>query len=314
MATPYSLVSRDAQLALTEFSTEFDAALAVGSPDLWSSAFGHSFTSRAIKTTYPIPVSAAGYVKRQGDDKMRDLFERSASVVPFEWVDGVSARAAIVEAPDFVGWVGEPGRIAVESLRLLNILAVTVLEGNAVLDFDGLSLFNAAHPVNVFDASLGTFSNVVAGPIASIAVALPAALTRFRQKKGPNGKPMGLRVTDVIVPSGREQEAKSFLQSDLMYAATLAQGSNTQQTTNNIYKGAVNLVVADELTSANDIYFLDRNGPPPYVIQDGGAPEEITYDKDSDMYKDTGKIGKKFVKLAGYAGLLPHAIEKVTLS
>src|SRR6187455_2532562 len=101
MASPYDLVSRDAQLALTEFSSEFDAALALGEVDQWAKSFALVNSSRAIRTTYPIPVSAAGYVLRQGDDKMRSLFEKSISMSPVEWVDGVAELARIIEAPDF---------------------------------------------------------------------------------------------------------------------------------------------------------------------------------------------------------------------
>mgnify|MGYP001559041765 CR=1 FL=1 len=50
MATPFNLVSRDAQLALTEFSSEFDAALVLADPNPWSKQFGLTNSSRAIRT------------------------------------------------------------------------------------------------------------------------------------------------------------------------------------------------------------------------------------------------------------------------
>jgi phage major head subunit gpT-like protein len=325
MATPYNMVSRDAQQALTEFSSEFDAALALADPLPWSRQFGLYHTSRAIRTTYPIPVSAAGYVERVGDDKLRSLFEKSLSMSPKEWVDGVAEKATIIEAPDFIGWAGEPARIAREAARQPNTLIAAMLEANPLLDLyrhelpggsvaSAVALFAGNHPVNIFDAAFGTFDNDHTAAAIDAAM-LTAAKLRFRRRKGPNGKPMGLKLTHLLVPAAREEEAKDFLESDLMVNAILDSGTNTQQTSNNRHKGTVQLVVADELTDDNLIYALDGSaGCYPWILQDGGSPEEIQYTKDDAMYKDQGKIGVKYVLLMAAAAALPHAIERIDLS
>ena len=41
MGTPYNMVSRDAQVALNEFSLEFDGALALGPVEPWATTLGH---------------------------------------------------------------------------------------------------------------------------------------------------------------------------------------------------------------------------------------------------------------------------------
>jgi hypothetical protein len=313
MASPYDLVSRDAQLALTEFSTEFDGALALGDVDTWAKTFGLVNSSRAIRTTYPIPVSAAGYVLRQGDDKMRSLFEKSLSMSPVEWVDGVAELARIIEAPDFIGWAGEPARIALEAQRQPNALVAAMLEANPTLEFDSKALFASDHPVNLFDTGYSTFDNDLAASAFDDTMMI-AILEYFRGIKGPNGKPMGRRATDFLVPASLEHTAKKFLESDLMYNATLAGGIGTQLTSNNIYKGAVNLVVCDELTTAGVFYVVDKGGPKPWIVQDSGAPEEIQYTKDDELYKNTGKIGIKYVLTMAVAAALPHSIARVTIS
>jgi hypothetical protein len=77
----------------------------------------------------------------------------------------------------------------------------------------------------------------------------------------------------------------------------------------------VELVVGDELSSDDEIFLLDGNaGCFPWILQDGGSPEEIRYDKDDAMYKNEGKIGVKYVLLAACAAALPHAIERITLT
>ncbi len=125
---------------------------------------------------------------------------------------------------------------------------------------------------------------------------------------------MGRKLTDLIVPASYEEKAKQFLESDLMYNATLAGGSGTNLVSNNIYKGAVNLIVSDELTVDLVVYAIDRNGPAFAILQDGGSPEEIVYDKTSDMYKDTGMVGVKYVKQLAAGAALPHSVAKYTLS
>ena len=310
MAQPFQYISVDAQLALTKFSQEFSEAFALGEFTNWARDFG-LVDSNKYRTTFPIPVSAAGYDLRAGDDRMRDLFEKSISFNPVEWIDGVIARASVVEAPDFIGWLGEPARIAVEGLRNTNVITATMLESNAgagpVLQFDGLSLFNDAHPCNIFASGVGTFDNNRSSA-AFDAVMLTNVLNYFRSIKGPNGKFAGRRPTDVIVPGSMAQTAAAFFQNDLMYNAILAGSTNTNLAGNNIYKGAVNVIIADELSSAGVCYFIDRNGPKPWVIQDGGAPEEIIYDKQSELYKSQGKIGVKYVLTQGVGAAVAQSI------
>ncbi len=322
MANPFLQVSGDAQVALEEFSTEFYSALASADPDPWSTRFGLYKTSKAIRTTYPIPISAAGYVERTGDDRLRSLYTRSLSMYMREWVDGVEEHASIIEAPDFIDWNGEPARIAREAARLPNIIAATMLNANANLGFykdrktevdAGIPLFSSVHPVNVFDTSFGTFDNDHSAA-AIDATMMKAAMTRFRAKKGANGKVMGLRVTDMIVPGALEQAAKDFLESDLMYLALLDTGSNTQNTTNNRFKGSVNLTVADELLSDTNIYLVCNYGPKPWILQDSGAVEELRLDKSSDQYFRNGRVAIKYVKSCDSKGALPHAIERIAIT
>lgn len=317
MATPFNYLSRDAQDALTEFSESFDGALAADEAVQWSHNFGLYEQSRAIQTTYPVPVDAAGYVERKGNDPMRDLFEKSASIKPKEWTDGVKILAYKAEAPDFIGWAGAPERIAKESRRQPNLLVAELLASNPTLEFDGKALFAADHPVNIFKSSLGSFSNLTTAS-AIDATMVKAVKLAFRQRKASNGRSMGLRWTHVLVPAAREEEAQDFFQSDALILA-LENKAGTENVaavgTNNRHKGTVQVVVCDELTSDDDLFALDASsGAYPWILQDGGAPEEIRYDKTDALYKDSGMIGMKYVLLMGVAAMLPHAIQRIRLS
>lgn len=328
MATIYHLVSRDAQQALTEFSNAFDAAFVAAESDPWASQLGMASTSPALKTTWPIPISAAGYKERKGDDKLRSLYERSMSMTIKEWVDGVAEKAAIVEAPDFLGWQREPQNMALEARRLpQTLVAELVLEANPLLDFyrfeapggsvaSTIRLFAANHPVNVLDSRMGTFDNDL-DATAGIGTALVQAVKlHFRNLKAPNGKPMKLKLSDWMVPASREDETLDFFQRDYIVQAIQNVAANENVAAvmvQNRHKGTVRVVVADELTSDSYGYAIANGGQiPAWVVQTGsGSPEEIRYDKNDALYKDTGKIGVKYVLKMGVAGCLPHGIARL---
>ena len=325
MAIPFNMVSGDSKRALEEFSTEFDGAFLAADSEAWSKFAGLWKTSNAIRTTYPVPVSAAGYVERKGDDKMRSLYERSLSMKTREWVDGVQELARIVEAPDFIGWAGEPARIAREAARLPDILVAEMLEANANLGFYrdeqtgtdlAIPLFSSVHPVNIFDGSLGVFDNDHSAADIDAAM-MAAAFTRFRAKKGSNGKLMRLKPTHMVVPGALEQAARDFLEIDLQRYTILegGVGPNTQLTANNRFKGIVQLVVGEDLTSETQIYLLDATANAyPWIVQSTGTPEQITYDKTDALYKDNGRIGVKYILGLACAAALPHAIERITIT
>jgi hypothetical protein len=335
MSTPFNLVSRDAQQALTEFSMAFDQALTVKDATPWATVYGLANTSKAIRTTYPIPVSAAGYKECKGDDKLRDLFEKSLSMTTKKWYDGVAALASVIEAPDFIGWGTEPQRIAKERTRLPNKLVAAMLHTNPLLDLykvelpsgtvaSTVHLFDDAHPVNVVDDSFRTFDNNHAVTLhtaalnADISAWVSVVKTRFAAKKGPNGELMGLQFNTLFVPPALAEVFKSFFESDTL-VITVANAAGTENVggvpTNNRHKGTVNLVVLDELIDTNMVYPFDANaGIPAWIVQDAGSPEEIRFDKDSDFYKNTYKVGVKYLDEVGVGAALPHAIERVTVT
>lgn len=321
MPDPFLQVSGTAQRALEEFNTEFLTALASAPAEQWATTYGkYNPNSAAIKTTYPLSISAAGYVEAKGDFQMRSLYTRSISMKQREWTDGVAEKASIIEAPDFIDWNGEPARIAIEGARLPNRLVASLLNANANLGFykdedlgtdAAIPLFSNSHPVNIFDSTFGTFDNDHTFDYTTSE--LTAMLLRWRTKPGPNGKPAGRRMTHWLVPAALEERTKLFLQSDLMYNAMLAVGDNTNIVSRNIYQGAIQMVVCDELLDDDVIYAVDVNGPKPWVVQTGGAPEQIVFDKSSELYKQQFKIGVKYLLKANAGSMLPHAIERLTI-
>jgi phage major head subunit gpT-like protein len=308
MGTEYNLISTDAQRALEEFSQDFSAALSQSGVEQWAKENGLYRASRALKTTFPVPVSAAGYSEFKGDIKYRGLFEKSLELTPKTWQDGVAELASVIEAPDFVGWTSEPAALAAAAASLANEIIATALEANATC-WDGKAFFAGDHPYNVFKASVGTYDNDVTGAGTNLTAAnLSIAKTNFRDIKGPNGKPLGLRMTHLLVPAALEETAKDLLEQDMVIQAI----GSTFAAVDNRHKGTVKLLVSDELTNDSKFYPLALNKPGmfPWIVQDEGAPEEIRQDKNDQLYKTTLKVGVAYILRGNGVLALPQCVQR----
>lgn len=312
MGIEYNLVSVDAQIRLTEFREDFALAYTqeVTPEDEWAKTLGLYMPSKALKTKFPIPVSAAGYKEFEGDIRYRSLFEKSFELVPKTWQDGFAELASVVEAPDFIGWLRQPEAMAAAARSLPNEIIAAALEANAAHALDGLAFFHASHPYNILDASVGTFANTfTGGGTAASTTALQTAKTNMRKVKAANGKPMGLRLTHVLCHSSDEETWRNILERDLIIESN---GANNFGTVNNRHKGTVKLIVSDQLTVAGQWYALGLNKPGmfPWVLQDTGSPETIIQDKNDALYKKELKVGMASI-LRGNGGLaLPHCIHR----
>lgn len=309
MGSEFNLVSRDAQRALEEFSQDFALALTQGGVQQWAKENGiYKTVGPAVKLTFPVPVSAAGYAELKGDLKYRDLFEKSLSFTPKTWQDGVSALASVIEAPDFIGWTAEPAAMAAAALSLPNEIIAGLLEANGVC-WDEENFFDSDHPVNVFDDSFGTFDNDVTGAgTAPTTDNLALAMQHFDTMKAANGKPLGLRMTHVFHPPSQRDAWKRILEQDMLIQTI----GSSFGSVDNIYRGAVTPVCCYELTDTSKWYpaALNKPGMVPWVLADSGAPEEIRHDKDSHYYKTTLKVGLGYVLRGNGALALPHCLQR----
>lgn len=346
-ASTFNLVSRDAGLALTEFSNAFAAAMALGDVDQWAARLGYVHTSQALRTKFPIPFSSAGYRKLEGEIKYRSLLEKSLEIIPEPWTDGVEAPAEKVEAPDFIGWSTEPAAMAREAQRHPNILAADVLIQNPLLDFyrverpggsvaSTLHLFDDAHPYNLFKTGIGTFDNdwengdTVGG--LTVPSEINAQLVRmlkvhFRGIKGPNGRSLGLRLSHILAPPAQEQTWLDFMRPSTVSIVQNAAGSeNVAAAVQENRHTDFELVIADELigelpsdpdnTGDDDVFYAiaSMGRIPPWMLSQQSAVERLVNDKFSDFYKRTLKVSVAHIFRAGAIGALPHAIVRVNLS
>lgn len=338
---PLEQLSFDTQRALEQFSSAFESAFAATEPaEYWAYRFGLVESSDQLLLTYPMSISAAGYKERRGDDAARDMYERSISVTPTTWVDGVKAQKERLRQSDFAvrAWTGEAARIAIEARRHANILAARVLHANANLQLykdstlgidAGIPLFSDSHQANIFDTSVGTYKNVLLGGGADFtgnaidASMMKAVLQHGRTGiKSPNGTPRPVLYSHMLVHPDKEQDAKDFLESDMIRTTILegGVGPNTNLNTNNRFKSLIQLVVCDELAQvsgvdSDKVYFVDAsNGAKPWILQDAGSPEENMFGEDSEFCKNTGMVKVTYALRMACTPALPHAILRVDLS
>lgn len=333
MPTTYDLASRDARTRLEEFSDEFQAALVLGGIDEWAAALGLSRTSDALRTTFPIPLSAAGYHEFKGEMKYRSLYQRSLHMKTKPWQDGVDMPVREIEQ-EFVSWDTQPAEMAQEWLRLPNEMAASMLAENSsagpnldvYVDKDSgtdpaRKLFAADHPFNVLDASVGTFDNRLTTTVAEVesGTFFDALNAHFRTIKGPNGKDLGLSASGgtLLVPGLYENLFKHTLMQDTIVRTIQEGGANVAAVTqSNLYKGTLGYRVGIELQSDSYFYAIagGRPGLHPWVIQKTAAVEEFMHDKSSDYYKRTLRVALSYVGDANIAAALPHRIVRVAIS
>jgi phage major head subunit gpT-like protein len=313
MGIEFQQVSPDAQVALTEFRDDFAMAFAQGSVDAWADRLGLGVTSRALRTRWPVPVDAAGYSEFKGEMKYRSLYQKMIELMPKTWQDGVAELASVIEAPDFVGWPQAPEAMAMAALSLPNEIIAALLEaGTSTPSWDGITgaeyFFDTGKPYNIFDVSVGTFDNTFSGGDTTLTSAnVKLADERFRKMKGPNGKPLKLRLTHVLTGPANFWAAQDILknaQAVLVVDSDFAAGEN-------MLKGYAQPIAVDEFTSDTAWYALALNKPGmfPWIVQTDGAPESIIQDKSDALYKTKLQVAFASIRRGNGGLALPHCIQ-----
>lgn len=127
-----------------------------------------------------------------------------------------------------------------------------VLLSNSLTCFDGKKFFAADHPVNVDDASFGTYSNLFASKPLTPAN-FEAGFQAFRQQKGDNGVVLATRATHLVVGPELEYAARRLIEMKLV-----AEGGAGVENPN---YGRVQVIVAPFLGNSTDWFLMDLSRP-----------------------------------------------------
>jgi len=123
----------------------------------------------------------------------------------------------------------------------------TIAAGNSTACYDEQNFFSTTHS----EADSGNQANLTTNTLGS--ANLQTAITNMSKLKDDQGKPHNVVPDTLIVPPDLKYTAMNLLNS-VFYPG---EGSTTSNTSNNVLKGALNLVVSPYLTDADAWYIAD---------------------------------------------------------
>lgn len=138
----------------------------------------------------------------------------------------------------------------------------------AVLDtttvgYDGVTYWNASHPVNLDNSGQGVYSNIADSDELTLAN-YGTAKAAMRSYIGADGRRIGARGSLLVVSPSKEEVGRQILQSQyyprLADGGTLGHGDVAMS--ENIWKGSAELLVIDDLEDQPHTWFLLDNTKP----------------------------------------------------
>lgn len=128
----------------------------------------------------------------------------------------------------------------VNVVLLPQVLATNAIKAN-ITGYDGLSFYNAAHPINpMIGASGGTYSNVLTGSALTVDN-FALACARLESFVAPNGKTRGLKAKYLRVPPALKKIALEITQAKQINATENVIATNY----------GVKVIIAPELSAAS---------------------------------------------------------------
>ena len=158
--------------------------------------------------------------------------------------------------------------------------------GARQIGLDGVTYWNAAHPVDFYDASKGTYVNDYGAAGTSIGGVTCGGLfgptpyatlvQDFMNRKGPSGEKLGVRPTHTMVPTQLKLAAKTVLQATIIGTQALA-GTTMVGSTTNALANDTDLIVNPDLTSQLAWYAFDLSRPVKPFIKLVREPANFVY-------------------------------------
>ena len=229
----------------TGYNTAFNVAFATAQRDTWYQRVCTELNVAGEVLKLPFVIDAGTMREWVGERVVTALESSDYSIAnkPYEKTLGINLRKV---EDDMLGLYGpaianhaqsaakNPDKITYELLAT----------GESATCLDGRPFFAANHPVNPASRAGGTYSNLLASSALTHAN-LEVALKTMRKIKHPNGKdPLGIRPKVLLVGPDLQATAEKILNR--------GQVAENNAAVDNLNKGRVELVVADELADLDD--------------------------------------------------------------
>lgn len=300
----HQFVPLDAQAAVIEYDAKFAQALQ-GYPEPIGLKYAYKSTGASLIRRFHLPLDAAGYEQFKGTLPFRQLSQKFFDVTIEKWADGVAEDADLVEAVDFNGFSTQP-EVMARNAKMFpdDKLAEIINTGESIAltwAGSGVNFLDTAHPVSLIGGGApGTFQNFWSNTdLTEPNVTL--LLTALLERKGANGRSLGLKGLELLLPTALYEKGRRLVE-----VPTLDGGGS------NPLFGRLKPVLWPQL-DASRWAIVDNSRPElnPLIVvigPHGEAPETITHDKDSSLYKTSMRVGFNAVLRMGFGAGMPHAI------
>lgn len=243
----------------------------------------------------------SGMVRWTGARQIDDVVARDYSLKNADWEKTIALERNKV-MDDTWQLFGN----AVEMLALQgawwpdDVCTQTLVDGISVDCFDGQPYFDTDHPVDLDDASKGTYSNLLVGAQYSLAanpvVAWQNAKATAMKYKGESGRPLNVILDTLMCPPDLELYALQVANAQLTAQAirNVAGSENVAAAgVTNVWQGSIRVIVNPRLTDQAVWYGLcTTRGVKPVIFQKRQAPNfvPLTAPTDPNVFSQ-----KKFI-------------------
>lgn len=235
------------------------------STDLWIDSVASTMTSSVDIDTYAWATQIPQMREWLGPRIINNLTNEEYTLKNRDWEDTVGLdRNNIMD--DKIGLftnhvVPELGR---QAARHPQTQIALQMENTTDLSFDGLTFFNASHPLD----PAGVQSNLITSNPLTLAN-YETSYQAFTAHTGADGLPLQTRSTILVVPPQLEIVARRIINADIV-----ADPGGVAAGVTNVMTGSAKIVVARELTSATTWYLIDDTKTiKPFIWQNRMSPQ-----------------------------------------
>jgi hypothetical protein len=305
--------------AIREFDDRYLAAMGAAAADTWADRLGALVPTNSPLVTFPVSQLRTKFQRTQGESRGKTLQEKSFDLKSEEFDDGYEAELMKIFTQTFAyrQWQRAPAALVAAEERFRQAQIAALLEDGENINFldVGKKFFSATHYANVFDTSIGTFSNYDAAGSDVVSVTnIQAQVVEMNQVKDENGDFLGVHPDTILCHVSKAEPLKNLLKKE-MIATVAGTASET-----NPYMNGFTVIPVNEFTDVNDWYLVDSKligEVAPWVALRQTVPSSLglrVFDEASDFFKETGRLKISAHIWYGFSLALPHAIRKVVVA
>lgn len=272
----------------------------------WLDKVANTFDSKTKTNTYAWVLTQLGLREWIGPRLAWNLSEQAAVVTNKKYEGTIEIDREDIEDDNLGMYTNQlvPALARAAKLHPQKLL-VALLQANGV-QWDGVTLFNDAHPNGGGGTYDNNFTNNMDGDGVAAVYAAMASIT------GADGQPLEITPNLLIVPPQLRRQAMTVVASTT-YAIPNGNATNGSATVDNVMRGWFDVLVLPELANAPTVWYMADTTKPvkPFFYQSRDTPELVSKDKpeDDNVFElDKYRYG---VRMRGAAGAtLPFLVAK----